>query len=245
MHNMAFKKLDFDGCYGRYHLENGEELRDKFIELGLKGANITVPHKEYAYKACDVLDPFARKVKAVNTIMKIDGILHGYNTDAPGFLRTIEPFGSSLDILLLGAGGTAQAASAILRDAGHNLTILNRSKERLRYFSENGLKAYTWEEFPAKKYDLIVNMTSAGLADDNLPLPSNMLEPLMDNVRACIDVIYGKRTPFLELAISCGKPALDGSNMLLYQGVIAFDIFTEGKYSQEEIEYAMKPAFDL
>ncbi len=245
MHNMAFAKLGYDGCYGRYLLKNGKLLRDRFLELGLKGANVTVPHKEYAYKACDVLDAFAKKARAVNTIVEKNGELHGYNTDAPGFLKAIEPFGKGLRILLLGAGGTAQASSAVLKDAGYSVTILNRGKERLKYFQERGFEAFSWDDFTPRNYDLVANMTSAGLTDEQLPLPRELLESIIAKTHGCVDVIYGKETPFLKLARSYGKPALDGSDMLLYQGVIAFDIFTNNIFSQHDIENAMRPAFDI
>ena len=70
MHNSVFKALKYDACYTRTYLEDGSKLKETFFALGLKGINITVPHKEHAYTACDVLDPFAKKVGAVNTIVE-------------------------------------------------------------------------------------------------------------------------------------------------------------------------------
>ena len=104
MHNYSFKGLDCNGCYTRYKLEDGTTLRQKFFDLNIKGANITVPHKEEAFKACDILDEFAQKVGSVNTIVKKDGKLYGYNTDAPGFLKAIAEFKNIKNVLFLGAG---------------------------------------------------------------------------------------------------------------------------------------------
>ena len=245
MHNLAFKKLGFDGCYNRYRLENGEKLKETFWALGLKGINITVPHKEAAYNACDHLDPFAQKVGAVNTIVEKEGELYGYNTDAPGFLKAIEGFDAK-QVLFLGAGGTAQSTSVILRDAGYEVTILNRSAPRLERYKKEGFETYTFETFePTSSYDLIVNMTSAGLEDESLPAPNALLEALLPSSKACIDVIYGKETPFLKLAKAHGKPTKDGSDMLLYQGIIAFEHFTDHRYTFEEIEGHMRKAFVL
>lgn len=245
MHNLAFKKLGFDGCYNRYRLENGEKLKETFWALGLKGINITVPHKEAAYNACDHLDPFAQKVGAVNTIVEKEGELYGYNTDAPGFLKAIEGFDAK-QVLFLGAGGTAQSTSIILRDAGYEVTILNRSAPRLERYKKEGFETYTFETFePTSSYDLIVNMTSAGLEDESLPAPNALLEALLPSSKACIDVIYGKETPFLKLAKAHGKPTKDGSDMLLYQGIIAFEHFTDHRYTFEEIEGHMRKAFVL
>ncbi len=245
MHNLAFQRLGFDGCYTRYRLEDGETLKKTFFDLKLKGINITVPHKEHAYNACDVLDPFAQKVGAVNTIVEKEGKLYGYNTDAPGFLKAISEFENIKTVLFLGAGGTAQSTSSILREAGYEVTLLNRSESRLEKFKKNGFETYTFEDFIPKEYDLVINMTSAGLEDDALPAPLDILKKVIPISRACVDVIYGKATPFLKLAQSYDKPTKDGSDMLLYQGIIAFEHFTEHQYYFEEIEPHMKKAFIL
>ena len=145
MHNLSFRGLGFDGCYARYKLEDGSKLKETFFTLGLKGINITVPHKEYAYAACDVLDPFAKKVGAVNTIVEKEGLLYGYNTDAPGFLKAISEFKAIKTVLFLGAGGTAQSTSSILRDEGYEVTLLNRSEGRLEKFKSKGFETYTFD----------------------------------------------------------------------------------------------------
>ncbi len=244
MHNMAFKDLKIDACYGRYRLEDGAMLREKFFALGLRGINITVPYKEDAYRACDKPDAFARKVGAVNTIVQKQGILYGYNTDAPGFLKAISEFDVKR-ILFLGAGGTAQSTAIILRDEGYDVTILNRSAGRLERFKEDGFETFTFETFIPDTYDLIVNMTSAGLNDDHLPAPREILDSVIPDCKACVDVIYGRETPFLKLAKSYHKPSKDGSDMLLYQGAIAFEYFCEGKFKFDEILYHMKRAFEI
>ncbi len=80
MQSYALYGLGIDGCYGRYRLESGDALRDKFFELGLDGANVTVPHKESAFRACDEVDEFAKRVGAVNTVVRRGDRLYGYNT---------------------------------------------------------------------------------------------------------------------------------------------------------------------
>lgn len=245
MHNLSFQGLHVDGCYARYLLEDGSKLKETFFSLGLKGINITVPHKEHAYAACDLLDPFAQKVGAVNTIVEKEGKLYGYNTDAPGFLKAISEFEHIKTVLFLGAGGTAKSTSIILKEAGYEVTILNRSGGRLTYFKEHGFDTHTFDDFQPKPYDLVINMTSAGLEDDALPAPSEILEKVIPNAKACVDVIYGKETPFLKLARTYRKPTKDGSDMLLYQGIIAFEYFTEHAFGFEEIKSHMRKAFIL
>ena len=246
MHNLAFQGLGYDGVYIRYKLEDGSQLREKFFELGISGANITVPHKESAFKACDELDSFAKKVGAVNTIVNRDGKLYGYNTDAPGFLKAISEFEDIKRVLFLGAGGTAQATSIILRDAGYEVTLLNRSPLRLERYKQMGFETFTFKEFEiSEPFDLLVNMTSAGLEDDSLPCPIEILEEVVPSSKACIDVIYGKETPFLKFAKEQNRPTKDGSDMLLYQGIIAFEYFTNHQYSFDEIKPHMQQAFTL
>ena len=245
MHNIAFRGLDYNACYTRYLLEDGNTLKETFFNLGLKGINITVPHKEAAFNACDVLDDFAKKIGVVNTIVEREGKLYGYNTDAPGFLKAISEFQNVKTVLFLGAGGTAQSTSSILRDEGYEVTLLNRSQGRLDKYKADGFQTYTFETFKPKVFDLVINMTSAGLEDDNLPAPQKILDTVIPKSKACVDVIYGKETPFLKLAKSHDKPTKDGSDMLLYQGVIAFEYFTNQAYNFHEIKPFMQKAFDF
>ncbi len=244
MHNCAFIELGFDGVYYKYLLEDGAKLKEIFLSENLTGANVTVPHKEAAYKSCDELDDFAKKVGAVNTIVKKDNKLYGYNTDAPGFLKSIKKFENIKTILILGAGGTVQSTSDILRDAGYEITILNRSSNRLANFEKKGFKTFSHNNFKPSNYDLIVNMTSAGLSDNNLPAPKEILDKILPNSKAFIDIIYGKETPILKLAKEYNIPTLDGKEMLLQQGVLAFDYFTEHKFDLTIVESIMREALN-
>ena len=244
MHNLTFNGLGENSKYSKTLLEDGSLIKSKFKELGLTGANITVPHKEEAFKVCDELDSFSKKVGVINTIVQKDGKLYGYNTDAPGFLKAVLLFNQDIKtVLIIGAGGTAKAISVVLRDEGYDVEILNRSSARLESFKQKDFKTYTFNNFEPKKYDLIVNSTSAGLQDDYLPAPKEILEQVLSSAKSSIDVIYGKETPYLKLSKEYNLPTKDGSDMLLYQGIIAFEKFTNHKYSFDEIENFMKEAF--
>jgi len=245
MHNLAFQGLGYDACYTRHLLEDGTKLKETFFNLKLKGVNVTVPHKEAAFNACDELDSFAQKIGVVNTIVEREGKLYGYNTDAPGFLKAISEFKEVKTVLFLGAGGTAQSTSSILRDEGYEVTLLNRSQERLEKYKADGFQTYTFETFEPCAFDLVINMTSAGLADNNLPAPQHILDTVIPKAKACVDVIYGKETPFLKLSKNHQKPTKDGSDMLLYQGIIAFEHFTDYSYTFNEIKPLMQKVFDF
>lgn len=245
MHNTVFKSLGIDACYTRTHLTEGSQLRDVFFAKALSGANVTVPHKEAAYAQCDEVRGIAKIIKAVNTIVLEDGKLIGYNTDADGFMSAIQSFGEIKTALILGAGGTARALSIALSRGEITPTILNRSRGRLEYFECEGFECFEWDDFTAKPYDIIINTTSAGLNDTELPIPRPLLLELLSQAKGAIDVIYGKETPFLREIKVSALPYKDGSDMLLAQGVLANHLFLNGEYPIEAIELPMKRSFDL
>lgn len=245
MHNSVFKSLNIKACYTRTHLIDGSQLRDVFFAKALLGANVTVPHKEAAYAQCDEVRGIAKEIKAVNTLVLEKGRLIGYNTDADGFMSAIQSFGEIKTALILGAGGTARALSIALRNGEITPTILNRSRGRLDYFSCEGFECYEWDDFTAKPYDLIINTTSAGLSDSELPVPRPLLMELLGQAKGAIDVIYGKETPYLREVKVSGLPYKDGSDMLLEQGILANHLFMHGEYPFEQIRSAMIESFVL
>ena len=245
MHNSVFKALGVCACYSRTHLSDGSQLRDVFFSKKLSGANVTIPHKESAYAQCDEVRGIAKEIQAVNTLVLEKGRLIGYNTDADGFMSAIQSFGPIRNALILGAGGTARALSIALTHGEITPTILNRSPRRLDFFHKEGIYAYCWDGFTAAEYDLIINTTSAGLSDNELPIPRPLLLELLSRAKGAIDVIYGKETPFLREIKVSGLPYKDGSDMLLAQGVLANYLFLNGEYSIDMIEIPMKRSFYL
>lgn len=245
MHNLCFKNLEIDGCYLREKLLDGKDLKSRFEKLGLNGANITVPHKEIAVSSCDELRGIALDIKAINTIVKEDGKLIGYNTDAPGFLRAIKSFDSPQSALILGAGGTAKAIAYALRSINLEPVILNRSKDRLESFMQNDFNCFTHDSFTPTNYDIIINTTSAGLKDEFLPAPEKLLDILFSNAKYAFDVVYGHVTPFLKKANEHKIAFKDGESMLLHQGVIAFNLFHGKRLNEAKIEESMLKALKL
>lgn len=240
MQNAGLKHINFDGNYEKHHLENGNEIKKAFLESKYKGANITVPHKEFAYENADEIRGLAKEIKAVNTYILEDGKVVAYNTDAPGFLKAIENFGTIKNVLLLGAGGTAKAIALALKSKDINVTVLNRSEGKLDFFQQHQIPCFSWENFEPQNYDLIVNSTSAGLKDDYLPCDKKILEIVFKNASFAFDCVYGKITPFLALAKENGLEIKDGEDMLLFQGVLAFEYFTNTKADESLIEAMRK-----
>ena len=245
IHNSVFNEFGLNYRYTRTPLEDGYKIRDKFFELNLDGANITVPHKEIAYEICDEVVGIAQKIKAVNTIIRKGSRLIGYNTDAQGFLDSISNFEDLKKVLILGAGGTAKAITNILLEQNLDVTVINRSEGRLEAFQDLNVKNYTWDNFKVGKVDLVVNTTSAGLTDNKLPiLKYDTVSEVLKNSRYAVDVIY-KKTPFLRLAESLNLEVKDGGEMLIYQGILANEHFTDFKIPKEEITKSMFKAFYL
>jgi len=245
MHNCVFKNLNYPACYTRTHLLDGEKLKETFFSLGLSGANVTVPHKEAAYNACDEVRGFAQKVGVVNTLINENGKLVGYNTDADGFMYAISEFKAIRKILILGAGGTAKALASKFLQENLVVTLLNRSEGRLNYFKELGCNCFTWENFELETYDLVVNTTSAGLKDEELPAPKELIESLLNATNYVADAIYGKVTPFLQLAKEKNVKYKDGADMLLGQGVLANELFVNFTLNKEDIKTEMQKSFSI
>lgn len=243
LHNLAIKEFGLNAFYGRILLENGENLKDKFLKLSLKGANITVPFKLDAFNICDILDDTAKAIGSVNTIVYKNAKFYGFNTDALGFYKAICEFGEIKNALLLGAGGTTRAMSYILYKNGIKFDILNRShKEKIEFKCEN---FYTHANFKFTKYDLIVNSTSAGLKDNLLPASKEILNTVFKEAKFAFDAIYGKITPFLNLANSMNLHTKDGKEMLVNQAVLAFNLFYDNKFDENLILNSMNKAINL
>ena len=246
MHNSGFKYINFDANYSKTLLKDGNDIKKVFLENNFKGANITVPYKEIAFKNADIVDELAQKIGAVNTYINENGKIKSYNTDALGFYEAIKEYKDVKNTLLIGAGGTAKAIAVILKEKGYNLTILNRSDKNKKFFTNLDYNFYTWDEFDInKQYDLIINSTSAGLSDDNYPAPIEILKPILKNAKYAVDCIYGKITPFLKLAKEYKLTYKDGEDMLLYQGVLAFELFTGYKADKNLIEVMRKGLNDI
>lgn len=243
IHNNAISSLGLDGIYTRYHLENEGELRDLFFKLKLSGANITLPFKEEASKIADVKSEFVQEIGSANTLVLKNNKLHAYNTDMIGFLKAIEDFKTIKKALILGAGGTARSIALALKRRGVELCIANRSEKRLIHFKE--FQTTLYEDLNDLDFDLVVNTTSAGLNDEDLPCNQVLLEKILARANYSFEVIYGKQTPFLKLCKQNKVQYKDGFSMLLWQGIFAFELFFDLKHKQEEIKTAMIEALNL
>lgn len=201
-----------------------------FAVAGGRGANVTVPFKEDAFRLAQRLTPRAERAKAVNTLAFGPEGLLGDNTDGAGLVRDIEANrGFSLNgrrLLLLGAGGAARGALApLLACRPASLFIANRSAAKAAAlaaeFSDLGsIEGGSFEDLAGQAFDAVINATSASLAGAALPLPTGIFAP----ESLAYDMMYGQGdTPFLALARQQGaKHLADGLGMLVEQAAEAF-----------------------
>lgn len=202
----------------------------EFVAAGGRGANVTVPFKEEAYRLSDRLSERAALAGAVNTLSFADGEIRGDNTDGAGLVRDIvHNLGLPLAgrrILLLGAGGAARGVVApLLGEAPAALCIANRSVDKAQALAalvagRFAVEATSFADLAGKSFDVVINATSASLAGSRLPLPDGVFAA----GSLAYDMMYGKaETPFLAQARAAGAGRLaDGLGMLAEQAAEAF-----------------------
>lgn len=240
MHNAAFRHLGLDMRYMAFCVERGSfpEALQGLKALGCLGANVTVPYKEEAFFLVDRLDPSARELGAVNTVVFRDGAACGYNTDVAGVREAITLLAPrEKSVLLLGAGGAGRAAALVLaREGFAPLTICNRDGMRARRLADD-LAAITgrsvaevipWGDRPCQPPGLLVNATSLGLEGN--PWPEDLLERYLTSTGQgkVLDLVYSPHgeTPLVAAARARGLEARGGEEVLLRQGAEAFRLFT-------------------
>jgi len=234
MHNFISKEMNADYHYEAYETPP-EKLGEVVSELkadGVLGFNVTAPHKFNVMQYLDEISEDAKYFGSVNTVINKNGKLIGYNTDAEGFYealcyRGINPYGKH--VLMLGAGGAAQPVSINLVSRCASLTVTNRTEKRLLALKEHvknctGLEIKT--EIDREKYDIIINCTSLGMGDSIGKSPLKDLG-LIDQNTYCVDMIYNPwETQFLRDAKKAGAKCENGLAMLIFQGILAYRIFT-------------------
>jgi len=239
MHRAAFAELGL-GDWSYQLLPVPPELFTETVRAlggaGFVGANVTVPHKAAALELADRATGAARAIGAANTLsIDGDGTIAAENTDAPGLIDALagvgrDPAGSRA--LVLGAGGSARAVVWALREAGAEVSVWNRTRDRARTLAGDlGVRAVDRAE-PA---EILVNCTTVGLAGvgecstgsvrgfSSLPVSADALGEY-----AClVDLVYGDRpTTLLQAARERGLETVDGLEILVCQGARSFTTWT-------------------
>ena len=241
MHNAAFKELGLNLVYVAFTVTT-KELKDAILgarRLGLRGLNVTMPHKNAAMNYLDEVDATAKAIGAVNTILSNQGKLIGYNTDGNGAMIALQENGvypEEKKLVLLGAGGAAKAIAYHAAQDGAELVILNRTSEKAKKLADvlcksfgnkikSGMLTSDVLKDELETADILVNATSVGMHPDvNIsPVPSSLLRRDL----CVIDIVYNPlETMLVADAKSAGAKVVSGLEMLIYQGAVAFEIWT-------------------
>jgi len=238
MHDAAFAAAGIDGRYEAWDVPPDalpaalERLRESRTLLG---ANVTVPHKEAVVPHLDALTSEAEGLGAVNTIVRRDDRLLGHNTDAIGLAAALaglaRPPGPGRAVVL-GAGGAARAAVAVLLRAGCSVRVHNRTHARAEALATDmrrlgAVAAIGSEALPAAiaEADWLVNTTSVGMRGG--PAGSPAPDGVLPTSGTVVDLVYRPRpTPLLAAAAAAGLETQDGVAMLVHQGAASFTAWT-------------------
>lgn len=240
LHNAAFQALNLNWLYLPFSVkpEAVKEAVFGFKALNFAGFNVTLPHKQAVAELVDALSPEAELAGAVNTVKINEGKLVGYNTDIGGFLASLKEIGlqpAGKTALLIGAGGAGLAVAVALAQAQiKKVVILNRTVKKAenlrRKLSNLAIEALCLADFKEavdlrEEIELVVNATSVGMAaNPGLPVPVE----LITEKQLVYDLIYTPvETELIKLAKSKGCRTLNGLSMLVHQGALAFQIWTE------------------
>ena len=207
--------------------------------LYFRGWNVTIPHKSTIMQFLDAIDPDAKLIGAVNTVVNDGGAITGYNTDVIGFLMSLAAANFNLKgrrAVMLGAGGAARAVTWALckrRSASITIGVRNPSKAMALandFANYASIDVYDWgsEEFKAQlgEADILINTTPLGMSPKVDEMPPIELERLWEGALV-YDLVYSpSKTKLLLKAEELGHPIINGEAMLAYQGAESFRLFT-------------------
>ncbi|MDQ3132374.1 MAG: shikimate dehydrogenase [Acidobacteriota bacterium] len=242
IHNAAFKFHNLNAVFVPLQVQNLDEFMRRMVkpetrevELNFKGFAVTIPHKQNIIKHIDFLDETAEKIGAVNTVKIVNGKLHGYNTDAHGFIEPLKnSYGdlSKAKVAVCGAGGAARACVYALKKEGAEVTIFARDAEKAKSFAEEfdtKLKKLSTPHSPLstyKDFDIFVNTTPLGMkgkAEGETPAAAEQLKDL----HLVYDLVYIPfQTRLMQEADKANVPKIGGLAMLIAQAMKQQKIWT-------------------
>jgi shikimate dehydrogenase len=228
MHNRAFAVTGRNAVYLAFETEDISGCIRGMKALGIKGLSITIPHKSSVMPLLDEIDPLAKRIGAVNTIVNRDSRLTGYNTDALGALRALEEKTAlpGKHCLLVGAGGAARAIAFVLKEQGVHLTITNRTVSRGEDLAEAvGCPFVPLDRLGSSASDILVHTTSVGMHphENRSAVPETCLREGM----IVMDVVYNPlKTRLLSMAEAAGCITVSGLGMFIGQGTEQFRLWT-------------------
>jgi shikimate dehydrogenase len=229
MHEAGYRALGLAFVYVPFEVTDLGAAIAGMRGLGIRGFGVSQPFKQDVMGLLDALDPVARRIGAVNTVVNDGGRLTGHNTDWVGATRALEEV-RPLDgarVLLLGAGGAARAIAFGLREKGAQATIANRDLGKAeRVAVDAGARAAPLDEVAqAGDYDVVINATTVGQADAQPGTP--VREGAIRRGQVVMDIVYKPvHTELLERAAARGATTIHGGRMLLHQAAAQFELYT-------------------
>lgn len=264
MHNFFAQRTGMNLTYVPFKVEEsrvGDAVKGAYA-LNIQGMNVTVPHKQRVMEFLDELDEDARAIGAVNTLVRTDAGYKGYNTDGAGLSRALAESGIRTEgehCILVGAGGAAKAAAYVLAKGGaRRICILNRNEQRARELAgcintligrslAEALPLDGYRNLPAREGGyLALQSTSVGM----YPHVEDVIihDPqFYGMIHTGVDIVYTPAsTRFMKMVQEAGGRAVNGLDMLLYQGVIAFELWNpQVKVDSETIRMAKQMIEDF
>lgn len=240
IHNHVFDTCDIAGAY--LALDVAAEQLPKTVSnlkaLGVSGFSVTIPHKTEIISYLDELDPVAKAVGAVNTVVCKSGRWLGYNTDGPGLMAVLNrhiPELKNKKVLILGAGGASRGICGSLVELGvKKLGIWNRTSEKAIQLA-NEFKSFVGEcsqvmpvssETYFSEYDVVINATSVGM-EPNIEGSPVEIAHLKPQAVVC-DIVYKPhQTRLIKEALKNGHPVIFGIEMLIEQALLAQQLWNE------------------
>lgn len=253
----AAKNLNYRYLTIKVLPEDLGKAMDSVKIFGMKGINLTMPHKIKVLPYLDELSPAAEIIGAVNTVIQKEGKLFGENTDGKGFVTALKNSGETLDkknVTILGAGGAARAIAVecALNGAAH-INIINRSIEKgeelaslIQMKTDSSAKHLNWKnnmEIPSDT-DILINATSIGFSPNVTDKPDIDYTTITPEMCVC-DVIFNPaETIFLKSAAENGAKTITGLGMLVQQAALNFTLWTGVEAPVDVMEDALKKEFE-
>jgi len=252
MHNTALRERGLEGVYLPFKVEGDAAafVRDFAPKVGVRGLSVTLPHKEALFSICAEIDPLARQVGALNTLVLRKGGWYATNTDASAAAASLEAAlggpGALKDrtVLILGAGGAAKAVAFGVKALGANVLVANRTFEKARKLADDvGGQCVQYAALKGLQADAVVNTTPLGMSPnlDTCALEKEEIPP----GSLVFDTVYNPlRTKLLRLAEERGSKTLSGLAMFVGQGAAQFELFTGQSAPRESMERVVRAALE-
>lgn len=227
VHNLSFDDNGIDGVYLAFEPESIEAAVNAIRALNIKGASITIPFKEDIIKYLDWIDPLAKSIGAVNTVVNHEGRLSGFNTDCNAAVAPLLSHGiKGKTICIVGAGGAARAAAFGIEKEGGRIVIVNRDRDRGENLARDLKGSFIpFEEMETIEADVVINATSLGM-DPHIKTLSFTEKNLYPGM-VVMDMVYTPlETRLLMVAKEKGCTIIDGLSMFVSQAAAQFELWT-------------------